>query len=338
MRRRTLLAAPLLALTAPALAACSSDGRPSGGGMPSGAPSDGAPSGGTVGRWLSGASGSRVADGEVAAWRGRELDLVGTWADTPDASVALYELQPDGPLAGWTGAMDIAVGALGPGESWSDAAAGAYDERWAGSLTALAALRAGAGTTFVRFAHEANGDWYDWSVDAASAADFRTAWGRYRGLQQEHMPDARLVFCPNSQSVGTGADWRETFPGADAVDLLAVDHYNQYPFVSTPEAFEEELGAVDGWGAPRGLARHAEFAAEVGLPFAVPEWSSNSELGDSAVFVEQMHGFFARYGGEGPGQLVYEVLFNVEEFDDGKFALHPRTAMPDAAAAYRDLW
>ncbi len=332
VRRRTLLGAPLLALGGSStLTACG------GAEDPADSPADG-PVGGDAGSWLSGSSGSRVAEGGLGRWRGRDLDLVGTWADVADASVELYELQPGAALSGWRGPMDIALGAIAADETWADAAAGGCDDRWRRSLTALAHLRSGAGTTYVRFAHESNGDWYDWSVDGGSVDDFLLAWDRYRDLQLELMPQARLVFAVTSQSSGSGLDWRRTFPGPDAVDLLGVDHYNQYPWVGTREAFDDGLRARDEWGAPRGLGAHAEFAAEQGVPFCVPEWSSNADMGDSPAFIEGMHRFFTRHGGTGPGQMEYEVLFNVAEFDDGKFALHPDTAMPEAAETYQELW
>ena len=35
--------------------------------------------------------------------------------------------------------MDVAIGAIGPGETWAAAAQGAYDARWRTSLTKLRA-------------------------------------------------------------------------------------------------------------------------------------------------------------------------------------------------------
>lgn len=287
--------------------------------------------------WTSGASGVGVADGSFAAWRGTPTPVAGTWADNNDAMVDLWQLRPGFEFGDWRGDLDIAVGAIGPGETWSAAAAGAYDARWRQSLTELARLWSGRpGRLHIRFAHEFNGNWYPWSVNARSVSDFRTAWIRYRALQQELFPDSELVFSPNSESA-SDLDWRSAFPGAQYVDVMAVDYYNMWPFARTAAEFLATSRAVDRYGAPRGLQRHAEFAASVGLPFAVAEWGNNAEFGDSPAYVEQMQAFFRAHAGPGPGQLVYEIYYN-EVLDGNPFALYPATNAPAAAEAYRRVF
>ena len=61
--------------------------------------------------------------------------------------------------------------------------------------------------------------------------------------------------------------------------------------------------------------------------------------GDSPVFIESMHDFFAQHGGTGPGQVLYEILFDVDNADyDGDFLLYGATKMPESAAAYQRRW
>jgi Glycosyl hydrolase family 26 len=292
------------------------------------------------GVWLSGVSGPGVVTGEVAEWRGRPIEIAGTWSDNNDAMVKLYQLQPGEEYGDWDRPMDLAIGAFGEGESWADAAAGAYDDRWRTSLTNLRDLWAGnPETLYLRFAHEMNGDWYWWSVNEGNAEAFVEAWKRFRGLQQEILPEAELVFCVNRESVGTGMDWREMFPGAEYVDVFGVDYYNQHPYVDTAEEFEASLDDVDGYGAPKGLAKHVEFAYEVGLPMAVPEWSGKASEGDSPAFVEGMYDFFRANGGDGPGELLYEIQFNVPSHDDGVYVFYGEDSrMPESAATYQRLW
>jgi hypothetical protein len=285
--------------------------------------------------WLSGVAGVNDALAEFGAWRGTPVEIVGTWADDDIANQTnLYSLQPGAELGDWTGPVDVGIGAIFDGETWAAAADGAYDDRWAQSLTVMAELRAGRGTTFIRFAHEMNGDWYDWSVNAGNAADFITAWQRFRALQLELFPAAQLVFCVNRESVGNGIDWRDTFPGAEHVDVLGVDYYNQFPHVTTEQEWVESLDDVDGDGGPKGLEAHRAFAESVGLPLAIPEWSGKATDGDSPVFMEQMAAYVAEHAGDGPGQVLYEVLFSVTGYDDN-FAVWPDTAMPATAEAYR---
>jgi hypothetical protein len=292
------------------------------------------------GTWASGASGAGVADGRFADWRGSGVQIAGAWVDDIDAAASMWLLQPGREYANWGGDLDLAVGAIGPGETWAAAAQGAYDDRWRQSLQELESRWGGrSGTVFIRFAHEFNGDWYSWRVTSDTVADFRTAWQRYRALQQQYMPDGKLVFAPNSDtSASSGLDWRQAFPGSQYVDVMAVDYYNMYPWTDTIEDFQRTSLAFDQFGAPRGLQRHQEFAARKGLPFAVSEWGNNGSFGDSAVFIEQMRAFFVAHAGIGPGQLRYEVLFNAESLNQDPYQVFPVTETPRAAAAYERLF
>ena len=303
-------------------------------------PSTAAPAPSAGGDWLSGASGPGVVDGDFGEWRGSPVEIAGTWSDTNEAMTELWQLQPGAEYADWQQPMDLAIGAIGEGETWAQAAAGAYDARWTAALEEARDVWQGrAGQLYIRFAHESNGNWYPWSVDATEKDDFIAAWRHFRELQQAVMPEALLVFCLNRESVETGFDWRESFHGAEYVDVLGVDYYNHYPYVDTAEEWQESLVATDGQGAPKGLQGYLDFAGSVGLPLAVPEWSGVAERGDSPLFVESMYDFFAQHGGTGPGQVLYEILFDVDNADyKGNFLLYGPTKMPESAAAYQRRW
>jgi hypothetical protein len=289
--------------------------------------------------WLSGASGDAVSDGEFAPWRGTEVPIAGTWADSNRGQRALWQLQPDGQYGDWPGSLEIAIGAIDAGETWAAAAQGAYDDRWRSSLRGMARLWGDRpGRLYIRLAHEFNGDWYPWSVTGASREDFVTAWRRFRVLQLEEFPGAALVFAPNCETPGSNQlDWREAFPGPEYVDVMSVSYFNGYPWIDTAEAFQDVAMRVDHMGAPRGIQRHLEFARSVGLPFAVSEWNTDAAFGDSPGFMQQMDQFFRANAGAGPGQLLYEILFNVLR-EDNRFALMPETRAPLGAEAYRRLW
>jgi hypothetical protein len=289
--------------------------------------------------WASGASGATTDEG-FATWRGSELEVAGTWIDSNEGQVEVWPLQPDGEYDRWTGDLDVAVGAISWEENWEQAAQGAYDERWRTSLETIAELwdRRERGQLYLRFAHEMNGSWYSWKVTGDSAEDFKTAWKRYRALQQEVLPEAQLVFSVNRESVDTGIDWREMFPGERHVDVVAVDYYNHHPNVATKQEWDEELRATDQWGAPKGLLAHQDFARSVGLPLALSEWGNNAEHGDSPLFVREMRTFFEENAGDGPGELLYEIYFNPQGVEDGKWSLWPDTRQPDTAKAYREVF
>ncbi|WP_163476064.1 glycosyl hydrolase [Geodermatophilus normandii] len=260
------------------------------------------------------------------------------WEDDNTAMVALEGLRPGGEYAGWQGPMDIAIGAIGPGETWEEAARGAYDARWRASLSNLQEYRRGLpGTTYIRFAHEMNGDWYPWSVDVDNYRAFIEAWRRFRAMQQEIFPSSQMVFSANREAVGTGMDWRQMFPGAQYVDVMGVDYYNQWPCVETQEEWNYAVVEKDEYGAPRGIEPHRQFARSVGLPLAVPEWGCNADQCDSPVYIENMYDYFRAHAGSGPGELLYESLFNVD-FGGDRWRLYGSDRMPLAAARYRELF
>ncbi|QRK04690.1 hypothetical protein JQX13_31175 [Archangium violaceum] len=298
----------------------------------------GTPDTGTSGPWLSGASGQGVPSGAFATWRGSAVKIAGTWSDNNLNAANFWQLDPGGEYGSWQQNIDIAVGAFDKGESWAAAASGAYDARWRQSLTTLKRKWGSRpGTVYIRFAHEMNGNWYPWKVTASDATSFITAWKRYRSLQKEIFPAARLVFCVNRESVSSGIDWRKTFPGAAYVDVMSVDYYNQYPYVATVTDWNNSIQQTDGYGAPKGLAKHLEFARSVGLPLAISEWSGNADNGDSTVWFEQMHNFFKVNGGTGAGKVLYEILFNVDR-DNRRWILYPYTRMPNSAERYKQLF
>jgi hypothetical protein len=288
--------------------------------------------------WLSGASGTGAASGAFGTWRGRPLEIAGHWSDNNRDMVHHWGLTAGFEWADYDGPMDVAIGAIGPGESWGQAANGAYDDRWRQSLTNLRAIRGDRGQVFIRFAHESNGDWYPWSVDAGEVQAFKAAWARFRGLQQSLYPEARLVFNVNRESIGSGVDWRQTFPGAALVDVHSVDYYNQWPAVTTAQEWAASLDDVDQWGAPKGLEAHRAFAESQGLPMAVSEWSANADFTDSPAYIEGMYDFFRTHAGSGPGDLLYEILFNVDGYDRKFYMYGDGIRLPRSAGAYQRLW
>jgi hypothetical protein len=318
-------------------------GTPAGGGTAAPSPSPEASTPFVPRQWISGASGEGVADGSYAAARGTDVAVSATWFDNNTAMLELYTLQPGAEFDGWDKPLDVSLGAIDmddEGETWADAASGAYDDRWRESLTRLRDLWGGRQSTcYIRFAHEMNGDWYRWKVVADDVDSFKTAWGRYRAIQQEVFPASKLVLCFNRESVKSGYDWRDLYPGDGQVDVMGVDYYNQFPAVDTAEEWDAAMVLQDPFGGPKGLQGHLDFAKQVGLPLVVSEWSGNADEGDHPVFVQKMHEFFSRNGGTGPGEVLYEVQFNVDmNGANQKFLLvSPQTRMPESQKAYTSL-
>ncbi|GAA4674724.1 glycosyl hydrolase [Frondihabitans cladoniiphilus] len=289
---------------------------------------------------LSGASGTGVVNGQFAAASGNQVGIAGTWSDNDSASVNFWQLQSGGDYANWNKPLDIAVGAIDAGETWQAAASGAYDARWTTSLTKLKALRSNTtATTYIRFAHEMNGNWYPWSVTASNYTYFDAAWNRYRALQQQIFPQAKLVFSLNRESSGSsGIAWTKYFPGAANVDLISVDYYNQYPYVATDADWKASLSQTDAFGAPKGLDKYLAYAQTQGLPLAVSEWSGKASFGDSPVFVQDMLQYFKTHAGNSAGHIAYDVLFNVGGYSGDYQLFGPDAKMPLSSAAYASFF
>lgn len=294
--------------------------------------------------WLSGASWSgKATDTTFAAWRGRPIDITGTWNDNFESQEKQWSVDPqyDFYASKWQGNLDNAVGGIykDRGESWSAAANGAYNARWRATLSNLARFwKDRPGTFYLRFAHEFNGSWYPWKVTAGEVNDFKAAWKQFRALQKELFPAAKLVFCANSESSGTMAtDWRNAFPGKDYVDVLSVDYYNQWPFITTQTEWNNTAYKTDMWGGPRGLEAHRAFAKSQGLPLALSEWSSNGSMGDSPLFMTNLFDWLKTNAGNGPGQILYEIQFNPDGYNND-YKLYPSIKQPLASSTYRHLW
>jgi hypothetical protein len=293
----------------------------------------------STGNWLSGSSGVGVGNGQFAAWRGSKVEIAASWANDNTNNQHFWQLDKGAEYGSWNESMDMAVGGIDRGESWSQGASGQFDARWRTSLQKLKSQWGDRqGTMYIRFAHEMNGYWFAWSVNKNNYQDFVASWKRYRAIQKEVFPEAKLVFSVNRDSNGTGMDWTKFFPGKEYVDVLTVDYYNQYPYAATKAQFDAASWDKDGYGAPKGIRAHAAFAKSQGIPFGVSEWSGNADNGDGTGYIEGMYAFFKENAGTGPGQVLYDIQFNCD-IDGKRWLLYGSgVRMPNSAAKYKELF
>lgn len=309
--------------------------------------------------WISGGSGDGIATGAFGSWRGTPVTSCTTWSDvSPDAQKNAYQFwgpkkqQPkNGDYWAWTGSCDWAPGAIFKtlGESWAQAAAGAYDDRWVKAVQNVRSFWEGQdneagqrGTLYIRFAHEMNGPGFqkDWGVYANEVSDFKAAYIRFVNIVRTYFPNAKIAFGTNADTnIDSGAyyDWRTLWPGDQYVDVYSTDWYSNH------YAAWGIGNTVDSFGAPRGLEAHRQFAAAHGKPFVVSEWAVNgndSQNGNAQFgpqYVQAMYDFFSANGGTGAGQLLYEHYYDI-----GNFSIYAdpsaSTNRPLSAQKYRDLF
>lgn len=298
--------------------------------------------------WLSGAASPYAADGSFGTWRGEPITIGGTWVNGNAEMVGLDTLRPGKEWGAWTGAIDVAIGAIDKrvGESWAAAATGAYDARWRQSAQAFKEVWTNRGkpekNLYIRFAHEMNGNWYPWRVASGEAADFKRSWIRWAAIIEEVIPQANKVWCVNKDSSPGHALSRDLWPGKAYVDVYSVDWYNNYPWVSTAAALSEQFARRASNGNPEGLEAHRQEAEADGVPFAVSEWSNSAPSsaseggggGEAPELMSTMNAWLRAHAGTGPGQVTYEVLFNLWT----RYAIYGAEAgQPRTAARYAEL-
>ncbi len=97
--------------------------------------------------------------------------------------------------------------------------------QWDGYLTSFAqAARDFHYPIYVRFAHEANGNWYPWS---GAPAMYQAAWAHVIVLfSQVGANNVHWVWSINAESVPADNHYSQYYPGDNTVDVIGVDGYN----------------------------------------------------------------------------------------------------------------
>lgn len=187
--------------------------------------------------------------------------------------------------------------------------------RWALGLAAWSR------PVLLRFAHEMNGHWYPWAVGANgnTSDEYRRTWRHTRSLfDASGANNLQWVWSPNITTTDA-ADFSETFPGNEHIDVLGIDGYNWGD------------GSGDGWRSPkeifaadlRDLARLGQqpilvtevACAEDPDPKRKPVWIS--QLASLAAARGRVHGF---------------IWFDVHKERDWRIDSSPGSAAAFAAA------
>ena len=286
--------------------------------------------------WHSGASGDSAASGAFGTFRGKPIQVTAVWGDTTAEEQS--QVNALDAYDTFDGDVDVAIGGLVKGDTWAQAAQGAYVERWRTAIRKIASKRSSKpGTVYVRFAHELNGDWFDWKVTPSDVTSFKTAWKLYHDLLKQEYPAAKLVFSPNSGS-STNVPISEMYPGDDLVDVIGVDFYDGWPSVTDAAGWAANLDTMQG-ANPYGVGAWQKFAASHGKPLAFPEWGLRA--GDHPAFIQGMHDFLAQHAAHPGdtdlgGKIVYDVYFDIANGGNSDFMI-TGGHNPQAAALYRTL-
>ena len=134
----------------------------------------------------------------------------------------------------------------------------------------------------IRFAHEANGDWYPWSagVNTNTAADYRAAWKKVVSVfDKQRVTNVTWLFTANVPYPGS-KPLENLYPGDAVVDRVGLDGYNW----GTTQAWStwQSFGEVFGPGV-------AELDALSSRPIHVTETGAPEGAGgDKAAWITDM--------------------------------------------------
>lgn len=141
-------------------------------------------------------------------------------------------------------------------------------------------IRAYQKTVWLRFAHEMNGNWYPWSGLRIGPEKYIRLYQYLRDFfKKEHCDNVKWIFSINKDSVPSENNhFSLYYPGDDYVDYIGVDGYNWGTTQSWSrwESFDELFGAVC-----------RELSATYSKPLLISEFSSTSQGGDKAKWIEE---------------------------------------------------
>jgi beta-mannanase len=173
-------------------------------------------------------------------------------------------------------------------EPWKPATAESidYDKVLSGGYDSYIAsfakqIKSIPGTVFIRFAHEANGNWYPWSGVKIGKQKYIAL---YRYVKDKFdalgVTNAKWIFSINCEDVPNEENNRYLlyYPGDSYVDYVGIDGYNWgdtkswSKWISFAEIFSGRFEAV---------------TQEINKPVLITEFSSTSSGGDKAEWITQ---------------------------------------------------
>lgn len=208
----------------------------------------------------------------------RDCPLTALEAVARQPRLALITWEP------WTHPMELPPGAPPaeqPAYALARLLAGDYDaylRSWARDLAAWGR------PVLLRPLHEMNGDWYPWGgvVNGNRPTEFIQVWHHLRRLFREAGATAvQWVWCPYAVSVPEREDNNLEcyFPGAEAVDWLALDGYNW----GTSQSWSRWQSFAEIFAAP--LARLQRLAPD--KPLMLAELGCAEAGGDKAAWLQE---------------------------------------------------
>lgn len=166
-------------------------------------------------------------------------------------------------------------------------------------------------TIFLRFAHEANGDWYPWAGQKVGASKYIAVQRYIQDLVDKQGPNQiKWVFSVNWEDLPADKNnfFMNYYPGDNHVDYVGIDGYN--------------------WGDSKEWSRWMEFreifekpyqiiASQTNKPILISEFSSAQSGGNKAEWIKNAFQAIKKME-----KIKAFVLFNVDKEAAWKFRPH----------------
>ncbi|MCK9181461.1 MAG: dockerin [Fibrobacteraceae bacterium] len=136
---------------------------------------------------------------------------------------------------------------------------------------------------WLRPLHEANGNWYDWSVGKSGSGNTNdNVAAAYRHIvdifNEEGVTNVKWVWTTNSSNSGSGTSFVGTYPGDNYVDYISIDGYN--------------WGTAQSWSSWHSFMQvfssSYKALANIDKPLFIAEFSSSELGGDKAAWITDM--------------------------------------------------
>lgn len=271
----------------------------------------------------------------LAAWRGRELDVVLGWAPRESWARMLVWLNGGG-LGAFVGERHRAVVLSIPlltndyAGRFDACVAGAFDQKFAELGRIL--VRRGLANAIIRLGWEANGSWFPWSVGTQKDA-YKACFRRAVQAIRSQAPQV-LIDWPMAEKGHLRYSVTEIYPGDDVVDIVSISFYDRFPTFTNQAVWDQHYNSTR-YGGPAGLGTWLEFAKSRGKKFALGEWGVSDGVGggfDNDFFVKKVYEFLK----SNATFIAYESYYNCK--NNGIYTIYPEAYNPRAAAMYRSLW
>lgn len=283
--------------------------------------------------WLSGTSLGGIT--EIEAFRRRKADVYtiwgasNSWAEVPSLAGGFSSVKR------LPGRISLAIAPLprthsavtNPG-NWKLAAKGAFDPYYIQHARNLAA--SGRTNLILRIGWETNHTfpWYG----GTDPQGFKDTFNRIADIARKYNPTIQTEWCNIKKGKQKGSVLT-LYPGDDAVDIVGVDYYDNWPALNTLEIWNKEHYATHNDG-PKGLGAWLNFAKSRGKKLACAEWGlsvgTSPGTKDNPLYIQKMYEFFSANA----AYIAYECYFNEKTHHQ----LAPANINPAAAAMYLKLW